>query len=98
MTLSWEVPLLLETCSVFWIKNKLILQTIFQSSFDIVLLSSLQFLICIYNYFLYIYIMLFNPTIARKYFVKTQTWVASFGPPDLSVIFMSGISLEVSPL
>ena len=49
MTLSREVPLLLETCSVFWIKNKLILQTIFQSSFDIVLLSSLQFLICIYT-------------------------------------------------
>ena len=32
-------------------------------------------------------IMLLQATIIRNYFVKTQTYVASFGPPDLSIIF-----------
>ena len=32
-------------------------------------------------------IMLLQATIVRHYFVKTQTSVASFGPPDLSIIF-----------
>ena len=31
--------------------------------------------------------MLLQATIIRNYFVKTQTYVASFGPPDLSIIF-----------
>ena len=30
-------------------------------------------------------IMLLQATIIRNYFVKTQTYVASFGPPDLSI-------------
>ena len=42
--------------------------------------------------------MLLQATIIRNYFVKTQTYVASFGPPDLSIIFWSGMYLEVSPL
>ena len=29
--------------------------------------------------------MLFYPTIASKYFVKTQTYVALFGPHELSL-------------
>ena len=32
-------------------------------------------------------VMLLQATIVRHYFVKTQTSVASFGPPDLSIIF-----------
>ena len=32
-------------------------------------------------------IMLLQATIIRNYFVKTQTYVASFGPPGLSMIF-----------
>ena len=43
-------------------------------------------------------IMLLQATIIRNYFVKTQTSVASFGPPDLSIIFSNGMYLEVSPL
>ena len=43
-------------------------------------------------------IMLLQATIIRHYFVKTQTSVASFGPPDLSIIFSTGMYLEVSPL
>ena len=39
--------------------------------------------------------MLLQATIIRHYFVKTQTSVASIGPPDLSIIIMY---LEVSPL
>ena len=31
--------------------------------------------------------MLLQATIIRNYFVKTQTSVASFGSPDLSIIF-----------
>ena len=31
--------------------------------------------------------MLLQATIVRHYFVKTQTYVASFGPPSLSIIF-----------
>ena len=31
--------------------------------------------------------MLLQATIIRNYFVKTQTSVASFSPPDLSIIF-----------
>ena len=42
--------------------------------------------------------MLLQATIIRNYFVKTQTYVASFGPPDLSIIFSTGMYLEVSPL
>ena len=47
--------------------------------------------ICINN-------MLLQATIIRNYFVKTQTSVASFSPPDLSIIFSNGMYLEVSPL
>ena len=43
-------------------------------------------------------IMLLQATIIRNYFVKTQTSVASFSPPDLSIIFSNGMYLEVSPL
>ena len=43
-------------------------------------------------------IMLLQATIIRNYFVKTQTSVASFCPPDLSIIFSNGMYLEVSPL
>ena len=39
--------------------------------------------------------MLLQATIIRNYFVKTQTSVASFGPPDLSIIFSNGMYLEV---
>ena len=46
----------------------------------------------------YIYTMLLQATIVSNYFVKTQTYVASFSPPDLSIIFWSGMYLEVSPL
>ena len=42
--------------------------------------------------------MLLQATIIRSYFVKTQTSVASFSPPDLSIIFSNGMYLEVSPL
>ena len=45
-----------------------------------------------------VFSMLLQVTIIRNYFVKTQTYVASFGPPDLSIIFLSGMYLEVSPL
>ena len=46
--------------------------------------------------FLKIYSMLLQATIVRNYFVKTQTSVASFSPPDLSIIFSNGMYLEVS--
>ena len=42
--------------------------------------------------------MLWQATIGRKYFVETQMIVASFGPSDLSLIFLSGMDLEVTPL
>ena len=42
--------------------------------------------------------MVFYPTIARTYFVKTQTYVALFGPHGLSLFFSGGMYLEVSPL
>ena len=42
------------------------------------------------------FIMLLQATIARKYFEETQTYVASFGPTDLSLIFWSGMGLEVT--
>ena len=42
--------------------------------------------------------MLFYPTIARKYFVKTQTYVALFGPHELSLIFSGGMCLELTSL
>ena len=42
--------------------------------------------------------MLLQVTIIRNYFVKTQTYVAFFSPPDLSIIFSTGMYLEVSPL
>ena len=45
-----------------------------------------------------LYTMVFYPTIASKYFVKTQTYVALFGPHGLSLIFSGGMYLEVSPL
>ena len=38
--------------------------------------------------------MLLQATIIRYYFVKPQTSVASFGPPDLSIIFSNGMYLE----
>ena len=38
--------------------------------------------------------MLLQATIGRKYFVETQTIVATFGPSDLSLIFLSGMGLE----
>ena len=38
--------------------------------------------------------MLLQATIIRNYFVKTQTSVASFSPPDLSIIF----GCESSPI
>ena len=43
-------------------------------------------------------IMLFYPTIERKYFVKTQTYVALFGPHELSIFFSGVMYLELSPL
>ena len=39
--------------------------------------------------------MLFYPTIARKYFVKTQTYVALFGPHELSLIFYVPSVVEI---
>ena len=45
-----------------------------------------------------IFNMLLQATIIRNYFVKTQTSVASFRPPDLSIIFSNGMYLELSPL
>ena len=42
--------------------------------------------------------MLFYPTIERKYFVKTQTYVALFGPHELSLIFAGGMCLELTSL
>ena len=47
---------------------------------------------------IYVCNMLLQATIIRNYFVKTQTSVASFSPPDLSIIFSNGLYLEVSPL
>ena len=46
----------------------------------------------------FVFNMLLQATIIRNYFVKTQTSVASFGPPDLSIFFSNGMYLEVSPL
>ena len=40
--------------------------------------------------------MLFYPTIERKYFVKTQMYVALFGPHELSLIFSGGMCLELT--
>ena len=42
--------------------------------------------------------MLFYPTVARKYFAKTQTYVALFGPHELSLIFSGGMCLELTSL
>ena len=42
--------------------------------------------------------MVFYPTIARHYFVKTQTYVALFGPHELSLIFSGGMCLELTSL
>ena len=42
--------------------------------------------------------MLFYPTIGSKYFVKTQTYVALFGPHELSLIFSGGMCLELTSL
>ena len=52
----------------------------------------------IYSDLMIMDIMLLQATIVRHYFVKTRTPVASFGPPDLSIIFWSGMYLELSPL
>ena len=46
----------------------------------------------------YIHTMLFYPTITREYFVKTQTYVALFGPHELSLIFSGGMCLELTSL
>ena len=43
-------------------------------------------------------IMVFYPAIARHYFVKTQTYVALFGPQELSLIFSDCICLELTSL
>ena len=43
-------------------------------------------------------IMLFYPTIGSTYFVKTQTYVALFGPHQLSIIFSGVMYLELSAL
>ena len=43
-------------------------------------------------------IMLFYPTIGSKCFVKTQTYVALFGPHELSLIFSGGMCLELTSL
>ena len=43
-------------------------------------------------------IMLFYPSIGSTYFVKTQTYVALFGPHKLSIIFSGVMCLELSPL
>ena len=40
--------------------------------------------------------MLLQATIVRHYFVKTQTSVASFSPPDLSIIFSNGMYLVLN--
>ena len=45
-----------------------------------------------------IYIMVFYPTIGSTYFVKTQTYVALFGPHQLSIIFSGVMYLELSAL
>ena len=42
--------------------------------------------------------MVFYPTIGSTYFVKTQTYVALFGPHQLSIIFSGVMYLELSPL
>ena len=42
--------------------------------------------------------ILFYPTIARKYFVKTRTYVALFSPQELSLFFSGDMYLEVSAL
>ena len=42
--------------------------------------------------------MLFYPTIGSKYFAKTQTYVALFGPHELSLIFAGGMCLEQTSL
>ena len=44
------------------------------------------------------YNMVFYTTIGSTYFVKTQTYVALFGPHQLSIIFSGVIYLELSPL
>ena len=43
-------------------------------------------------------IMVFYPTIASKYFVKTRTYVALFGPHQLSIIFSGVMYIELSSL
>ena len=50
------------------------------------------------NFIPSLFIMLFYPTIARKYFVKTQSYVALFGPYELSLIFAGGMCLELTSL
>ena len=42
--------------------------------------------------------MVFYPTIGSTYFVKTRTYVALFGPRDLSQFFSNGMYMEASPL
>ena len=60
------------------------------------ILTSICISLCIYNG--YVFNMLFYPTNARKYFVKTQTYVALFGPHELSLIFSGGMCLELTSL
>ena len=45
-----------------------------------------------------LYIMVFYPTIGSTYFVKTQTYVALFGPHELCLIFSGGICSELTSL
>ena len=48
--------------------------------------------------FILAYTMVFYPTIGSTYFVKTQTYVALFGPHQLSIIFSGVMYLELSSL
>merc|ERR1739836_98224 len=45
-----------------------------------------------------LHIMMFYPTVGSTYFVKTQTYVALFGPHQLSTILPGVMHPELSPL
>ena len=51
-----------------------------------------------FGYDLCVHTMVFYPTIGSTYFVKTQTYVALFGPHQLSIIFSGVMYLELSSL
>ena len=52
----------------------------------------------IHNLLLHLSSMVFYPTIGSTYFVKTRTYVALFGPHQLSIIFSGVMCLELSAL